>query len=131
MLARKNSSIWTKIAESFSLSGKPITFEIKQPQTVRLAGNTIKVVGSLKGSNYLDLIEKGREATYAGMEQLTVDLAQTDQITNTGLFALYSVIKLFRGEEPPVYTDGFSALAQMKQDMQVKVWHNLREVVPD
>ena len=122
MFVEKNRSTWNLLTARLSVAQRPITFETTSPPAVRLVGNELKAIGSLDRSNTLELIDKGQRAYEKGLGNLVINLAQVEEISLAGLFGLYSLVMIFRGEKPPAYADGHSALAQMKRDMEAGVF---------
>ena len=114
-------SLWNTLSKLWTAAPAPISFETNHPQSVRLVGNELKAQGSIDQTNFLKLIEKGKNAYAAGVRELVVNLETVDRISNAGLFALYSLALIFDGKEPPSYSDGHSALAQMKHDLNIGV----------
>ena len=65
--------------------------------------------GDLDYSNYLEVIEKAREAHAAGVRNLIIDLSDVPYMGSSGLFALHSVALLMMGQEPPDPESGWDS----------------------
>lgn len=65
--------------------------------------------GELDASNYLRLVEDVRGLYESGTRNLLIDLANLSFIASSGLVALYSVVQVMNGEEPPDPEFGWSA----------------------
>jgi anti-anti-sigma factor len=65
--------------------------------------------GELDASNYLRLVEDVRDLYVSGTRNLLIDLADLSFIASSGLVALYSVVQVMNGEEPPDPEYGWSA----------------------
>ena len=57
--------------------------------------------GELDASNYLHLVDDVRELYAAGTRALLIDLTDLSFIASSGLVALFSIVKVMNGEEPP------------------------------
>jgi anti-anti-sigma regulatory factor len=66
--------------------------------------------GELDASNYLRLVDDVRELYASGSRDLLIDLADLTFIASSGLVALYSVVQVMNGEEPPDPEYGWSAM---------------------
>lgn len=100
-------------------------YQVVEAQTapikgIRRVGNELRLTGSINCKNYLQLIDEGRQAYKQGAKQLVVDLEDVDETSTSGLFALYSLLLIFDGEEPPVHLGGHAALAQMSHDLKTR-----------
>ena len=69
--------------------------------------------GELDRFTYGELIYKARELYENGKRFLIVDMGGVREIGISGLFALYSVAMLFRGEEPLDSEGGWAAVRSM------------------
>src|SRR5919108_1943879 len=65
--------------------------------------------GELDASNYLRLVEDVRDLYASGTRDLLIDLSDLSFIASSGLVALYSVVQVMNGEEPPDPEYGWSA----------------------
>jgi anti-anti-sigma regulatory factor len=69
----------------------------------------LEIHGDLDYSNYLDVIEKAREAHTAGARNLVIDLSDVPYMGSSGLFALHSVALLMMGQAPPDPESGWDS----------------------
>jgi len=84
------------------------------PVTTEQVGGEVPVTvleihGDLDYSNYLEVIEKAREAHAAGARNLVIDLSDVPYMGSSGLFALHSVALLMMGQEPPDPESGWDS----------------------
>jgi len=89
-------------------------------EVVRVVGNEIKITGPLDRKSYLQVIEAGRKVYKQGYKQLVINLERVKNISTPGLFALYSLLLIFQGQEPPMHIGGHAALSQMSHDLKHK-----------
>jgi anti-anti-sigma factor len=71
--------------------------------------------GELDASNYLRLVDDVRELYGAGTRHLLIDLADLSFIASSGLVALFSVVKVMNGEEPPDPEYGWGAFHEVSR----------------
>jgi anti-anti-sigma factor len=85
----------------------------------------LKVHGDLDGSNYRELIDKGREVCDAGAQHLLLDMSDMPFMSSAGLVALHSITRLVQGEEPPDPDAGWAAFraAGRERDTGAKQQH--------
>jgi anti-anti-sigma regulatory factor len=69
----------------------------------------LEIHGDLDYSNYLEVIEKAREAHSGGARNLVIDLSDVPYMGSSGLFALHSVALLMMGQEPPDPESGWDS----------------------
>src|SRR5687767_1435360 len=84
------------------------------PVTIEQVGGSVPVTvleinGDLDYSNYLDVIDKAREAHASGARHLLIDLSDVPYMGSSGLFALHSVALLMMGETPPDPESGWNS----------------------
>lgn len=89
----------------------------------------LQAQGELDRFTYLDLINKARELYENGQRFLIVDMSGVREIGIAGLFALYSITLLFRGEEPLDPEGGWAALYSMANHLD-DVPHTIRLLRP-
>jgi anti-anti-sigma factor len=70
----------------------------------------VTIQGDLDGSNYMDLIAKGKELYQAGARRLILDMSQVSFMSSAGIMALHSLALLMRGEQIPDPEQGWAAL---------------------
>jgi anti-anti-sigma factor len=74
--------------------------------------------GELDASNYLRLVDDVRELYGAGTRHLLLDLSNLSFIASSGLVALFSVVKVMTGEEPPDPEYGWGAFHEMSRGVE-------------
>jgi anti-anti-sigma factor len=74
--------------------------------------------GELDASNYLRLVDDVRELYASGTRNLLIDLADLTFIASSGLVALYSVVQVMNGEEPPDPEYGWSAFREVSRGVE-------------
>lgn len=75
----------------------------------RVPITVVSLDGELDASNYERLIDDVRGLYDAGARQLLLDLSGLTFMASSGLVALYSIVEVMRGEEPPDPESGWSA----------------------
>jgi anti-anti-sigma factor len=70
----------------------------------------VTIQGDLDGSNYMDLIAKGKELYQAGARRLILDMSQVSFMSSAGIMALHSLALLMRGDQIPDPEQGWAAL---------------------
>lgn len=74
--------------------------------------------GELDASNYLRLVDDVRELYASGTRSLLIDLADLTFIASSGLVALYSVVQVMNGEEPPDPEHGWGAFREVSRGVE-------------
>jgi anti-anti-sigma factor len=74
--------------------------------------------GELDASNYLHLVDDVRELYTAGTRALLIDLTDLSFIASSGLVALFSVVKVMNGEEPPDPEYGWGAFREVSRGVE-------------
>lgn len=74
--------------------------------------------GELDASNYLRLVDDVRELYAAGARNLLLDLTDLSFIASSGLVALFSVVKVMNGEEPPDPEYGWGAFHEVSRGVE-------------
>jgi len=74
--------------------------------------------GELDASNYLRLVDDVRDLYTSGTRNLLIDLADLTFIASSGLVALYSVVQVMNGEEPPDPEFGWSAFRAVSRGVE-------------
>jgi hypothetical protein len=69
--------------------------------------------GNLDRFTYLDLIDRSKEVYDSGQRFLILDMSDISNVAISGLYALYSIAMLFRGEEPLDPAGGWAAMRTM------------------
>jgi hypothetical protein len=89
----------------------------------------LQAQGELNRFTFEDLINKARELYENGQCRLIVDMSEVGEVSLSGVFALYSVAVLFRGEKPLDPEGGIAALSSMVNYLE-HVPHNIRLLKP-
>jgi anti-anti-sigma factor len=84
----------------------------------RVPVTVMALAGELDASNYLRLVDDVRPLYAAGARHLLLDLSDLTFIASSGLVALYSIVTLMQGEEPPDPEYGWSALHAMGRGVE-------------
>jgi anti-anti-sigma regulatory factor len=74
--------------------------------------------GELDASNYLRLVDDVREQYDAGTRNLVLDLTDLSFIASSGLVALFSVVRVMNGEEPPDPEYGWRAFHEVSRGVE-------------
>jgi anti-anti-sigma factor len=74
--------------------------------------------GELDASNYLRLVDDVRDLYASGTRNLLIDLADLSFIASSGLVALYSVVQVMNGEEPPDPEYGWGAMREVTRGVE-------------
>jgi anti-anti-sigma factor len=88
---------------------------------VRLVGGApqvavIGLAGELDASNYELLVEAVGQAYAEGCRGLVLDLGGLTFMASSGLVALYSAVRIMRGEPPPDPESGWGTFHDMEDD---------------
>ena len=78
----------------------------------------IALEGELDASNYEGLIETVRGLYANGVRRLVLDLSELRYMASSGLVALYSIVQVLRGEEPPDPESGWSAFHALGETLE-------------
>jgi serine/threonine-protein kinase RsbW len=81
------------------------------PQVAVLA-----LTGEVDASNYESLVDRVAAAYNAGARALVLDLGGLTFMASSGLVALYSAVRIMRGEAPPDPDAGWGAIHAMEDD---------------
>ena len=76
--------------------------------------------GELDASNYESLIDRVRAAHEAGASALVLDLGGLTFMASSGLVALYSAVRLMRGDAPPDLELGWGAIHEIEDAADVE-----------
>ena len=74
--------------------------------------------GELDASNYLRLVDDVRELYDSGTRNLVLDLTDLSFIASSGLVALFSVVRVMNGEEPPDPEYGWRAFHEVSRGVE-------------
>jgi anti-anti-sigma factor len=86
----------------------------------RVEGNppidVVTLAGELDASNYERLIDTVRTGYDAGARGLVLDLAGLTFMASSGLVALYSAVRIMRGDPPPDPESGWQAIHDIEDE---------------
>lgn len=102
-------------------------------EEVEGAQDEVKVIaihGDLDYTNYLDVVEKAREARDAGASQLLVDMSDVPFMGSSGLFALHSVALLMMGETPPDPESGWDSYHALDRTLSSGIHPHVKLIAP-
>ena len=74
--------------------------------------------GELDASNYLRLVDDVRDLYASGTRNLLLDLSDLSFMASSGLVALFSVVKVMNGEEPPDPEYGWGAFHEVSRSVE-------------
>jgi anti-anti-sigma factor len=81
-----------------------------EQQQGRVPVTIMKLNGNLDGSNYQEVIAKGKELYTAGARYLLIDMSGVPFMGSAGLVALHNLALLMQEKQVPESEDGWSAL---------------------
>lgn len=87
-----------------------ITIEQKQG---RVPVTVMKLNGNLDGSNYQEVISKGKALYEAGTRHLLIDMSDVPFMGSAGLVALHNLALMMQEKRLPEAEDGWSALHEV------------------
>jgi anti-anti-sigma factor len=79
----------------------------------RVPITVMTLAGELDASNYLRFVDDVRDLYASGTRDLLLDLTRLEFMASSGLVAMYSVLRVMQGEEPPDPEFGWSAFHAM------------------
>jgi anti-sigma B factor antagonist len=74
--------------------------------------------GELDASNYLRFVDDVRDLYASGTRSLLLDLSDLSFMASSGLVALFSVVKVMNGEEPPDPEYGWGAFHEVSRGVE-------------
>ncbi len=89
--------------------------QIEQQQG-RVPVTIMKLMGDLDGSNYQDVITKGKELVAAGTTHLLIDMKDVPFMGSAGLVALHSLALALQGKPETDPEEGWNALHAARID---------------
>jgi anti-anti-sigma regulatory factor len=105
-----------------------------QIKTEAVAGtpalSIIGLEGDLDASNFKDLIREAQKLYDQGARSLILDLSSLNFMSSSGLVAMHSIAKIFRGDAPPDLEAGWSAIHAASEDILSGMEHSVRLVNP-
>jgi len=79
----------------------------------------VALSGELDASNYERVMEAVERAWASGARGLALDLSHLDFMASSGLIALYTAVRVFRGDPPPDPEAGWGVLHELGNDQAV------------
>jgi anti-anti-sigma regulatory factor len=92
--------------------------------------NVMSLYGELDASNFQQVIAKAQKLFDGGTRYLLLDLSGLTFMSSSGLVALHSIARIFRGEKPPDLEYGWSAIHEMGDDMEAGVEKYVKLIDP-
>lgn len=77
----------------------------------------IGLAGELDASNFKELIDEAQKLYDQGARRLILDLTGLNFMSSSGLVALHSIARIFRGDAPSDLEAGWSAIHAMSEDI--------------
>ena len=84
----------------------------------RVPVTVVALDGELDASTYEHLIDEVRELYQGGARKVVLDLSGLTYMASSGLVALYSIVQVLRGEEPPDPESGWSAFHALGETLE-------------
>lgn len=72
--------------------------------------------GALDASNYMAVVAKARDLYAGGARRLVLDMSEMSFMSSSGVVALHSIIRVFRGEQPHDPEAGWEAFHAIDRD---------------
>jgi len=83
-----------------------------------VATTVVALDGELDASNYEGLIQTVQGLYASGTRRLVLDLSGLTYMASSGLVALYSIVQVLRGQEPPDPESGRSAFHALGETLE-------------
>ncbi len=94
-----------------------MALEITTEQAADDASTVIlALAGEVDASNFTELVDAGQRLRDTGISEVVLDLANLTFLASSGLVALYSLVRIMRGDAPPDPEEGWSALHSIGLD---------------
>lgn len=93
----------------------PMTIEVEDVAGARPIA-VLTLAGELDASNYERLIEAAQAAYGRGSRGLVLEMTGLTFMASSGLVALYSAVRIMRGDEPPDPDSGWGALHELANE---------------
>lgn len=91
--------------------------EIVASQTQESPGITIlQLRGALDGNSYQHLITEAEKLYDTGVRDLVLDMSDLTFLSSAGLSALHRIARVFRGEDPSTFEEGWAAIHAMGKE---------------
>jgi len=76
----------------------------------------IQLRGALDGSSYEDFIAEAEKLYEAGTRNLLLDMSKLEFLSSAGLAALHRIARIFRGDDPSTFEEGWGAIHAMGRE---------------
>jgi anti-anti-sigma factor len=76
----------------------------------------MRLRGALDGSSYQNFIAEAEKLYKAGTRNLVLDLSELTFLSSAGLSGLHRVARLYRGEDPSTFEEGWGAIYAMGKE---------------
>ena len=96
----------------------------------KVSVTVLSVSGSVDGSNYQELIIKGKDLVSSGTSHLLLDLTNVSFLSSAGLVALHRLALILRGEDRPVPESGWEAMQEISSDLDQGFQKNFKLLNP-
>jgi anti-anti-sigma regulatory factor len=90
----------------------------------------MSLAGDLDASNFQQVIAEAQKLFNGGVRHLLLDLTGLAFMSSSGLVALHSIAKIFRGEKPPDLEYGWAAIHAMGEENERGVEPNVKLINP-
>jgi anti-anti-sigma regulatory factor len=92
--------------------------------------NVMGLEGEVDASNFQQVIAEAQKLYNGGTLHLLIDLSELEFMSSSGLVALHSIAKIFRGEKPPDLEYGWAAIHGMGEDIEGRIEPNVKLINP-
>jgi len=91
--------------------------EIIVSQNLDIPGITVlHLHGALDGSSYQYFIDEAQKLYQAGVRNLLLDMSELTFLSSAGLSGLHRVARIYRGEDPSTFEEGWAAIHAMGKE---------------
>ena len=78
--------------------------------------SVMKLRGALDGSTYEDFISEAEKLYKEGVRNLILDMSELTFMSSAGLSGLHRVARIYRGEDPSTFEEGWAAIHAMGKE---------------
>ena len=90
----------------------------------------LTIHGQLDASNYLDVIAEANKIYQAGTQSLLIDMSKMSFMSSSGLVALFSIVRIFEGKQPPDPKEGWEAIHSIDRNKGTSVQEHVKLLNP-
>jgi anti-anti-sigma regulatory factor len=90
----------------------------------------LKIQGELDASNYQDVIAEAEKVYQAGMQNLLIDMSEINFMSSSGLVALFSIVRIFEGKQPPDLEEGWETIHSIDRSKGTFTQENVKLLNP-